>query len=95
MLLVYTLSQIDGTQTRARPPRGAGILQWARQNGCPWDARTYQAAESYLHFARPEDAASSGHSDVLRWARENDCPIAGEDQHGPGIPGYTFIRPGI
>jgi hypothetical protein len=38
------------------------LLQWARENGCPWDAET---------CAR---AAEGGHLELLRWARENGCP---------------------
>jgi len=36
-------------------------LQWARQNGCPWDGRTCSWA------------ARGGHLEVLQWARENGC----------------------
>jgi hypothetical protein len=35
------------------------VLQWARQNGCPWDWRTYEWARK-------------GH--VRQWADENGCP---------------------
>ena len=38
------------------------VLQWARQNGCPWDEETCEAA------------ATGGHLEVLRWARQNGCP---------------------
>jgi len=38
------------------------ILQWLRQNGCPWDAQT------------PCWAARGGHRDVLEWCHANDCP---------------------
>ena len=38
------------------------MLQWARQNGCPWNEWTC----SY--------AAHGGHLEVLQWARENGCP---------------------
>jgi len=38
------------------------VLQWARQNGCPWDERTCLAA------------AKGGHLETLKWARENGCP---------------------
>ena len=38
------------------------VLQWARQNDCPWDEGTC----SY--------AAKGGHLEVLQWARQNDCP---------------------
>ena len=38
------------------------LLQWARENGCPWDFRTCEAA------------ARGGHLEVLQWAREHGCP---------------------
>jgi hypothetical protein len=38
------------------------VLQWARANGCPWEAATCA------------HAAEGGHLEVLRWARENGCP---------------------
>ena len=65
------------------------VLQWARQNGCPWDELTcaYAAAGGHLEvlqWARqngcPWDqstcvwAASGGHLEVLQWARQNGCP---------------------
>ena len=37
-------------------------LRWAREQGCPWDARTCSRA------------AEGGHLAVLQWARENGCP---------------------
>ncbi len=37
-------------------------LQWARENGCEWDAQTCALA------------ARGGHLGLLRWARENGCP---------------------
>ena len=37
-------------------------LQWARANGCEWDARTCSGA------------ATGGHLEVLQWARANGCP---------------------
>ena len=35
------------------------LLAWAKDNGCPWDDRTCEAA------------FRSGHMGVMRWAREN------------------------
>jgi hypothetical protein len=37
------------------------VLQWARANGCPWDAATCAWA------------AEGGHLEVLQWARANGC----------------------
>jgi hypothetical protein len=38
------------------------VLQWAHDNGCPWDEETCG------------QAAYFGHSDILQWARANGCP---------------------
>ena len=38
------------------------VLEWLRENECPWDKNTC------------EEAAYSGHLEVLQWARENGCP---------------------
>jgi hypothetical protein len=43
------------------------VLQWARENDCPWDERTCWAA------------AEGGHLETLKWARENGCPWNIED----------------
>eukprot|EP01044_Picomonas_judraskeda_P049315 COSAG03_NODE_28975_length_192_cov_10.784946_1_plen_47_part_10 len=37
------------------------LLQWARANGCEWNAITCSAA------------AAGGHLEVLQWARANGC----------------------
>ena len=41
------------------------MLQWLRENGCPWDESTCAAA------------AEGGHFNVLQWARANGCPWNG------------------
>ena len=38
------------------------VLQWLRENDCPWDEDTCT------------DAAQGGHLEVLKWSRENGCP---------------------
>merc|ERR1719313_1168234 len=38
------------------------VVQWLRQNGCPWDSMTS------FH------AAHGGHLEVLQWVRQNGCP---------------------
>jgi hypothetical protein len=38
------------------------MLQWVRENGCPWNSSTCACA------------AKSGNFDALKWARENGCP---------------------
>ena len=65
------------------------VLQWARQNGCPWKESTcYRAAEGghleVLQWAHQngcpwnegtcEAAAKKGHLEVLKWAHQNGCP---------------------
>jgi hypothetical protein len=65
------------------------VLQWARENGCPWDEDICSAAAkgghlSVLQWARENgckwnewtcsQAASGGHLEVLQWASENGCP---------------------
>lgn len=37
------------------------VLQWVRENGCPWDDYTCSWA------------ANSGHLEVLKWALANGC----------------------
>jgi len=63
-------------------------LQWARQQGCPWDEDTcaYAARGGHLEvlqWARQQgcpwdkwtcaDAAQGGHLEVLQWARQQGC----------------------
>ena len=66
------------------------ILQWARENDCPWDSSTCSYAASGGHLEDAEVGARErlpvGRGDVLgtrrraatsrtlKWARENDCP---------------------
>ena len=65
-------------------------LRYARDLGCPWDARTCAAAAAVgtldvLQYARANGcawdastasaAAQGGHLEVLRWAKSNGCPI--------------------
>ena len=55
------------------------VLQWARDNGCPWDEKTCAAA------------ASTGHLDVLRWARDNRCPWDEKTCEGAGRWGHLDV----
>ena len=64
------------------------LLQWARQNGAPWNATCAKAAGGghleVLQWARQNGcpwneytcayAAGGGHLEVLQWARQNGCP---------------------
>ena len=47
---------------RAAGAGSLGALQWARAQGCPWDANTCRGA------------AEGGHLEVLQWARAQECP---------------------
>ncbi|KAL6059439.1 Ankyrin repeat domain containing protein [Balamuthia mandrillaris] len=38
------------------------MVQWAKENGCPWDA-TFMA-----------EATKTDHLEIVKWARENGCP---------------------
>ena len=49
-----TSSAADGGHLR--------VLQWLRDNNCPWDSTT------------TSKAAAKGRMEVLRWARDNGCP---------------------
>jgi hypothetical protein len=51
------------------------VLQWLRDNGCPWDWRVCDVA------------AENGHEAVLHWARANGCPEDGYDEDGSGEEG--------
>ncbi|ATE82231.1 Ankyrin repeat domain containing protein [Pandoravirus salinus] len=65
------------------------VVEWARAQGCPWDAETCAEAArgGHLHVLAwlrdkgcPWDestctkAARGGHVDVIKWARANGCP---------------------
>jgi hypothetical protein len=73
--------------------RGEGghleTLQWARENGCPWNEWTCSFAAEGGHLEVAEVGARErlpvgrgdvrvrgvgGHLEVLKWARENGCP---------------------
>ena len=41
--------------------RAPGVLQWAREHGCPWNSSTCTWA------------AGNGQLEVLQWVRENDA----------------------
>jgi hypothetical protein len=65
---------IDHRQGRWRPPsadnymgllarhNARAVIQWARADGCPWDANACA------------EAAKGGHLDLLQWLRRNGCP---------------------
>jgi hypothetical protein len=56
------VSQRSHAVVRAASDGQLDMLQWARQQRCPWDMRACSAA------------ASRGHVVVLRWLREQGCP---------------------
>jgi hypothetical protein len=55
------------------------VLQWARANGCPWNAGTCSVA------------AINGHLELLVWAHENGSPWDGETFHHAVIGGYLEV----
>ncbi len=76
--------------SKKKSPGGhLSLLQWARENACPWNQDTCALAAKgghlpLLQWARengcPWDeytcalAAKGGHLPLLKWARENGCP---------------------
>jgi hypothetical protein len=55
------------------------VLQWARENGCPWDEETCTGA------------AKSGHLEVLQWARLNGCPWGESTCDGAVVGGHLKL----
>ena len=49
------------------------MLQWARENGCPWGLGFSGGFRSGREAETCEWAAKGGHLEVLQWARENGC----------------------
>ncbi len=67
------------------------MLQWARANGCPWDAIVCRVA------------ACTGRLEVLQWLRANGCPwdaivcrdaAAGGRPRGPAVGAGQRVRLG-
>ena len=52
-----------GTSEEAARHGRLEILQWARENGCPWDEETTRIAARYERL------------DLLAWAMDHGCPI--------------------
>ncbi len=65
------------------------MLQYARENGCPWDETTCALAAKNGHLRTLQwalangapvgvmtcaFAAFAGHLEILQWARANGCP---------------------
>ena len=46
------------------------VLQWLRAEGCPWDFRTFAAAQ----VAARKEGAGADEAELLEWVRENGCP---------------------
>jgi hypothetical protein len=59
------------------------MLQWARANGCDWDARTCSEAARLGHLAVVEWARANGcdcDAYMLEWLRANGCFVeCGDD----------------
>ncbi|CBJ27876.1 conserved unknown protein [Ectocarpus siliculosus] len=56
------------------------ILQWLREEGCPWDCDTCTKAAAY------------GYLTLLIWALANDCTWDGELSDVADANGYGYIR---
>ena len=82
------------------------VLEWLRENECPWDFRTCAEAAKGGHlevvkWARakgcPWDewtcayAAKGGQLDVLIWARANDCPWDEKTCAGAAYGGHLEV----
>ena len=52
----------EWTCTRAVGGGHLEVLEWARENKCPWDCNVLRRAEA------------RGHDRVAAWARNNGCP---------------------
>jgi len=51
-------------------------LKWARENGCPWEAKCYRRTSWVNKDAVvTAKAAKHGHLTLLRWAIEHGCPV--------------------
>jgi hypothetical protein len=53
------------------------VLQWARENDCPWDKWTCA------------NAVWKGHIELLRWARENGAPWLESTRQRAASQGYV------
>jgi hypothetical protein len=72
---------VGGNLHMRRGRRVPGVLQLAREHGCPWNARVCHCA------------AEGGHLQVLRWLREHGCPWEKRAcAHIAGRYGYYEIR---
>ena len=82
------------------------VLQWARENGCPWSVDTCMNAGlgghlEVLQWVRANgcvwdamtctDAARGGHLEVLQWARANDCQWSEGTCSGVGWKGHLEV----
>jgi hypothetical protein len=72
--------QRGGWTTRVSAPYiDSSVLQWARANGCPWDAGTCSLA------------ANDGHLAVLQWLRANGCPWDWKVAHSAAREPHTAV----
>ena len=55
------------------------VLQWARANGCPWNAKTC------------EQAAMGGHLEILQWAHANSCPWDEKEMYVAAQNGHEAV----
>ncbi|CAB9520488.1 ankyrin repeat protein [Seminavis robusta] len=82
------------------------VMQWARQQGFPWDAWTCASAAKNGHLEMLQwlhangcpwnadtciCAAEGGHFEILKWARENGCPWSARTCDGAAKNGQLEI----
>jgi len=70
------------------------VLQWARQNGCPWceDLDIWNTADLDVIDCCAR-AAAGGHLAVLQWAREHGCPWSAATRDLAATMGYSDDLP--
>ena len=66
---VYTITLGKGTCKQAAATGHLEILQWARQNNCPWNESTCK------------QTAANGSLKILQWAHQNKLPLEQKNCH--------------
>ncbi|KAG5178060.1 hypothetical protein JKP88DRAFT_350445 [Tribonema minus] len=76
---LYALPLHAGHAREAARRGRLNLLEWLRENGCPWDEHTCSGA------------AEGGHLEVLRWARANGCPWSQETTWAAAKGGHLEV----
>jgi hypothetical protein len=64
-----TMFDVDNACAAAARGGHPEVLQWARQQGCPWGS-----INQFQHVSTSSTAAGAGHLALLQWARQQGCP---------------------